>query len=46
MHPSSAEVQIWRERHQILYQLLLDLMDEVEQLKARLELLEKAARES
>jgi len=30
MHPSSTEAQIWRERHQILYQLVLDLVEEME----------------
>jgi len=41
MQPSSTEAQLWRERHQILYQLVLDLVDELEQLKLRLEQLEQ-----
>jgi hypothetical protein len=45
MHPSSTEAQIWRERHQILYQLVLDLVEEMEQLKLRLEQLEQARQE-
>ena len=45
MHPSSTEAQIWRERHQILYQFVLDLVEEMEQLKLRLELLEQARQE-
>ncbi len=45
MHPSSTEAQIWRERHQILYQLVLDLVEEMEQLKLRLEQLEQARHE-
>lgn len=37
------ELQLWRERHQILYQMLLDLTADVEQLKDRLEILSRSS---
>ncbi|MBV2350325.1 hypothetical protein KUL97_01235 [Synechococcus sp. HK05] len=37
------ELQLWRERHQILYQMFLDLTDNVEELKARLEVLSRSS---
>lgn len=35
------DLDIWRERHQILYQLVLDIVEEVEAIKDRMEALEQ-----